>query len=170
MKGWQFSFLPLLVLVIRFAWEVGCVFLIPSNSAARRLDLRAHSRRHGNQQIAATPSRALCVPTRCYCSPVITWETRFPILIKEDSIIVPPVIPRVTRGTAASFWDAFRFTRSDFRKGWFAPRSLCAAPSRPRSSETRQRIWSRLWFSRTVSVTILSEIKGVSNSLVQCLC
>lgn len=48
-KGWQFSFLPLLVLVIHFAWEVGCVFLIPSNSAAGRLALWAHSRHHGNQ-------------------------------------------------------------------------------------------------------------------------
>lgn len=83
-KGWHFSFLPLLVLVIHFTWEVGCVFLIPSNSAARRLALRAHSRHHGNQRIAVMRSHALCVATQCYCSPVTVWERHVNIPIKED--------------------------------------------------------------------------------------
>lgn len=86
-KGWHFSFLPLLVLVIRFTWEVGCVFLIPSNSAARRLALRAHSCHHGNQRIAVVPSQAPCATTQGYCSPGTSGESHANIPTKEGWLL-----------------------------------------------------------------------------------
>lgn len=83
-KGWQFSFLPFLVLVIHFTWEVGCVFLIPSNSAAGWLALQAHSRHHGNQQLTVIWSHVLHVTTWGDYSLITIWEMLFHILIKED--------------------------------------------------------------------------------------
>lgn len=139
-KGWHFSFLPLLVLVIHFTWEVGCVFLIPSNSAARRLALRAHSRHHGNQRIAAMRSHALCVTTLWYCSQ-LPFGRGMSIFPQWRVDYCSTGHPAHHAWTAASPLDVLRFPCSDFRNGRFAPWCCCSAPSRLCSSETPQAIW-----------------------------
>lgn len=140
-KRWHFSFLPLLVLVIHFTWEVGCVFLIPSNSAARRLALRAHSRHHGNQRIAVMRSRAFCVTTQCYCSPRAIWERHVNIPTKEDWLLFRWSSCAACMDCCLTL-ECASLPCSDFRNGWFAPWSLCSAPSRPCYSETLQRNWT----------------------------